>query len=286
MGVARDGWSKATTGRKRRMAARSVARFISIWAAVQVLVASVGAGGGVAQEPSADGGRAIERGISRYEEADFEGAQRALTEAENGQLTRAQVVRLLAARALVHFALGQSEALDRDLAMLASIAPDYRLGERVPPAVREAFAQIATELGGTLDLRLEIEPSPAGTRVHARVEGDRAGLVRRVVLAARHGDGAWQQTDANTLVVPITEGVVEAWAEARGPGSAVLAAIGSAASPTLLRVGGEDTGGSATGLWIGLGAGAATVIGVVVVALVLSAPTDETTRVLGPTIER
>src|SRR3972149_2981841 len=59
----------------------------------------------------ADG--ALDAAVGRYEEADFDGALAALSQAEASGLSRGSYLRLLATRALVHFALGQSEPMLR-----------------------------------------------------------------------------------------------------------------------------------------------------------------------------
>jgi len=243
----------------------------------------------------------IDRGVELYEQADFEGALAALGEAEaSGELERAALVRLLAVRALVDFALNRPEALERDLLMLASLEPGYDLGVRAPPAVRRSFERLREGGDGLLRVVLAVEPMPGGARVVASVHGDRAGMTRRVELAARAPSGEWRRGEDGSVVLPVASGgEVEAWARAVGPGGAVLATAGSEEAPRRLSVpaavpeGGAATGGDAAGsggdtwLWIGVGAGSAVLAAAVVaLVIVLGGSGDGQTVLEGPRIDR
>jgi len=235
----------------------------------------------------------VDEAVARYEGADFEGALEALARAEAGQgLDRAELLRLLATRALVDFALGRSEALDRDLVMLASLEPEYDLGRRAPPAVRQAFEAARGRVRGRLALRVDAAPAPGGLRVRAEVEGDAAGLVRATSISARRPGGPWRTAGGGTLDLAVTHGAVEAWAVARGPGGAPVATAGSAEAPLRLAAPAAERprrrpsgGGNAT-LWIGIGVGAAVAAVATTVLVVVASGADEDTLVGPPRLER
>lgn len=237
---------------------------------------------------------AIDRGVEAYEQADFEGALRALAEAEgSGELDRGELLRLLGTRALVHFALDRHEPLERDLTMLASLEPEYDLGSRAPPAVRRAYDRIRARIDQPLGLDVRVAPTPGGARIWTESRGDRAGMVERVELAARTAGGAWRRGHDGAIVVPgLEDGRVEVWARAIGPGGAVLATAGTERSPREMAVpsaGAAGGGGEAdrTWLWVGIGGGAAVVATVVVVlAIALRGSAGGNTTLLGPTIDR
>lgn len=234
---------------------------------------------------------AIDRGVERYEAADFEGALAALAEAEaSDDLDRTELLRLLAMRALVHFALERHEALSRDLTMLASLEPDFDLGPRAPPAVQRAFDRVRARVTTALSVRLRVEAAPEGARVIAATEGDRAGMTRRIDVRARRAGSAWRDGRDGSVTLAARPGSeVEAIAAAIGPGGARLARAGSEVSPRRLVV----PGGIATEseeppwLWIGVGAGAL-VVGAVAVALAigLGGGSEDETILLGPEIHR
>src|SRR5690242_15135438 len=77
---------------------------------------------------------------ARFDRADLRGALTALGRAEQASdLTRADVITLLEMRALVRFTLGDTGAMEEDLLRLASIDPDHRFGDDIPPDLSEAF---------------------------------------------------------------------------------------------------------------------------------------------------
>jgi len=178
----------------------------------------------------------VDQGVQRYEEADFQGALERLDRAEaSTSLTRSDVVKLLLYRALVHYATGSRDALDADLFRLASLEPRMELARDVPPRVREAFAQARRRVRAPISLEVEVRANGPAIRVTARVVGDDAGLVRSVRVSARqHGRGArWQRrTDAPIdIEVGDDDTAVEYYAEALGPGRAVLVSEGYPAEP-------------------------------------------------------
>ena len=93
----------------------------------------------------------VDRGIEAYENADFETALSSFARAEYAEdLSREDLVVLLHNRALVYFALGDTDSMERDLRRLARIDAGHEMDEAVPPTVRQAFDRV----------RQVTEPSP------------------------------------------------------------------------------------------------------------------------------
>lgn len=232
-------------------------------ASLAILLASPAAAR--AQSPVDDGWR-------RMQEADFEGAAHAFDDAEAGTLTRAELVRTLEGRAHVHYALGEEAALAAALARLAAMAPEHRFAAEAPPELVERFR----ELAGRRRLALEVAlvEGEAEARLEARASGDPGGLVRHVRVAARVDDGPWVEAEDEPLTIPIDPARALAWyGEAIGPGGAIVASDGSRAAPH--RRGAAASGGEPPWGWIGLGAGAAVIAGVVIaVVVVATQPAD------------
>ena len=228
---------------------------------------------------------AVDRGIAAYEQGEFDAARAAFTEAEQSDdLRRDDLVRLLATRALLSFAEGQSEAMLRDLAALATLEPEHDLGPRAPPALRDAFEQ-ARE-GGVLRVSVEGERTPGGVEVRAQVRGDRAGLVRRLSLAAR-SDGPWVRSQAGSVSLTGTPPAVEYHAQAVGPGGATLVEDGTEAVPQriVLPPIEEPSAGGDDGVAIGLGLAAGVVLAAGAVLAVVLVAEQGGDRVDTPAIE-
>jgi hypothetical protein len=245
---------------------------------------------------SAQGAEHIDEGVRLYEEADLTGALEALSRAEEGPLDRSELLRLLLTRALVRFGLGEFGPLERDLLAIATIEPDYDLGVRAPPPLQNAFARAKERVTAPLGLSVELEGMAGGVRLEAVTTGDRAGVVERVVIAARPaGQGEFSRGDGGTLTLPVSAGgEVELYAEAIGPGGAVLATDGTseeprrAAVPAPVAAGGGSAvdSGPNVPLLVGVTVGAAVVVAAVIVAIVLATSGGGGTRPQGPIVER
>lgn len=234
----------------------------------------------------------LDEGVRLYEQAELQAALAALERAAEGTLERADVVRLLATRALVRFALGFFEPLERDLLAIATLEPDYQLGMRAPPPLHAAYERLQGQISGPLRVRIELEALEAGVRLTARTEGDAANVVERVELSARRVGGEWQRGRDGNLVLPVLSGErVELYAEAIGPGSAVLASDGTANAPRTetvppFRRDQPEPAGMSTGAKVGIAAGAAAIVAAVVIVAILVAGGAEGTRPQGPFVER
>jgi hypothetical protein len=244
----------------------------------------------------------IDEGVRHYENADFPRALAAFARAEQSDaLTREDVVELLVRRSLVHFGMNAEPAMREDLRRLATLEPNHVLGAEIPPAVRAAFESVRRGLDGRLSIRVEAGRIPDGMRVSAEVTGDPTGLVRTVRVGARSAGGEWTERDANSVDVPVADGsTVEYYAEAVGPGGAVLAAEGSRGAPRTAGAGGliADGGGGGGGLvddggddgggvpiWVFIGAGVVAVAAVVVIILLATGGESDQTQLSPPIVE-
>lgn len=213
----------------------------------------------------------VDEGWRLMQDADFEGAVRAFDEAEAGTLTRAELTRVLEGRAQVFYALGDEPALTAALGRLAAMSPEHRFAAEAPPELIERFRSLADRRRLRLDVSLDQREAEA--RLEARADGDPGGLVRHVRVAARIEDGAWIEAEDEPLTIPVDASRALAWyGEAIGPGGAVVASDGTRDAPH--RRDGASGDEPPWG-WIGLGAGAAVVIGVVVtIVVVATQPAD------------
>ncbi len=163
----------------------------------------------------------MEAGRFEVAEAAFERAASA-----EGGLTRDGLLRLLARRAELHFAARSIEAMRRDLVRLASLAPDYPLGDHVAPQIRSVFDEVRVG-GGALRLEVRAERTARGAEVSARVHGDPGELVRRVDLRARAAPaGAWVEGERGSVeVLGAALDGVDVELAAVGPGGAELVRV-------------------------------------------------------------
>jgi len=238
----------------------------------------------------------VEQGFHRYAEADFAGALEAFSQAwsANG-LERDDVVRVLAGRAMVHFAMSDTLALNAALASLASLEPEYTFPREAPPELAAGLAEARERIGGQLAIEVAVAWRGPDAELTARTVHGPSGLVSRVVLHA-HGAGARVQTGDDSLVVTDARGHLGYWAEAIGPGGSVLTTLGSATSPLDSSAGmpaiGVDAGGGGGALgggnddssggvtpWLWVGLGAVVVAGAVIaVLLATSGGTSDQTQ--------
>lgn len=220
---------------------------------------------------------ALTRGVERFDEADFSGAIAAFDEAEAGDgLNRADLVDLYVRRASAHLAVGDREAMQRDLRRLASLDPTHAFGPETRPEVRQAFESVR-EGREAVAVDVGHEARPGALRLVGTVVHDPEDLTRRVEIYGRTRGGAWMNSDDGALVVPAVEGaVVEHYVLVIGPGGATIASAGSEDAPLVVRHDGtlvddstsgppitDDGGGDNTAVFV--------IGGVVVVALVVGA---------------
>jgi hypothetical protein len=252
----------------------------------------------------------LEEAARMVEEADFEHALEALESAAAADdLTRADVIRLLSLRSLVNHALRNEREIDADLLRLASVEPGFAFEDTVPPALQTRLARARERLTAPLGLAVEATEIRGGFRIDARVEGDVGTVIRSVAISARLPGGDWVRTEGATASIPVRGGgAVEYYAQAFGPGGAVLLEEGSeddprsvgtpgAGEPDVARGDGATTPtgpiGEGPGArpprrrawpWVLFGTGVAALIAGVVVAAVLI-PQDQGTQLGAPEVD-
>lgn len=151
----------------------------------------------------------IDQARASYEKAHFEQALEELSEASGlDDLTREDALALLTTSALVHFAIGNPDAMRADLSLLAAIEPMHELGDESPPSLRRAFDEARRNVEQPLGVELDLQRQAGRVTARGHAVGHGADRVRRVTVRCREGGGSW------------TEGVGEVGLEA-DPSSSV-----------------------------------------------------------------
>ena len=233
----------------------------------------------------------VDEGRAKYAEADLSGALDAFARAEaSSDLSLDDLLTLLETRVLVQRALGDEDAAARDLRWLASVAPGHELPSEAPPEMARELEDLRASRGGPIAISVEGHATDSGVVLRARVERDPDGMVREVRIHHRELGMPWVTTAATEARVPA--GTVEHWAEAVGPGGAVLATAASAEEPRRFSVEDHDGGEVAAGddgvpLWMWIGGGAVAVGLVVIVAVLIGSGGGESdqTRPGFPSVE-
>lgn len=248
----------------------------------------------------------VDEARSAYDSAQHERGLELLEQAEAGtDLTREDLAELLLVRAMIHRAQHHMDLAEVDLFRLAALDPTRELGREVHPQLRRSFATVRERVQRPIRLDATVERHGGTVEIQVTVNDDVAALTQGFRLHGRADGGRWVDTTDARLTVPAaaSEGV-EYWVEAIGPGGAVIATLGSATNAE--RVEGEDVaagggddlvsvGDGASGSGSGSGSGGgptdeglptwpfivggvgvAVIAAVVILAVVLTQPTDET----------
>jgi len=213
------------------------------------------------------------RASDAFARAEFAAAVEAYDEAAAGEgLTRPQLLELLSGRAIAKHAERDVAGAEQDLVALLSLDPLAELGEMAPPALQRELARLRGELRGPLAIEVVAEPIPDGFVVRTVVREDLAALVRQVRVSWRTDEG-WASATGAEVRVPVRPSL-EYFAEAIGPGGAVLAQEGSEAEPLVARAAitaappvEAPPRGDDVPLIVGLTAGAVVIAAVVAIVL-------------------
>ncbi len=239
----------------------------------------------------------LARAASLFDQADFRGAIAAFDEAEAGDgLRRDELVDLYENRASAYLALGDAGSMGRDLVRLARIDPTHGFAPATRPEVRDAFEEIRAA-HRALELRARQAVEVGGARFSAQVENDGESLVRSIRVYARVVGGEWMSGEGSVFVPATTNMEIEHYAEATGPGGAIVASAGAAdaparftyTAPTALETNGPGVDSTphhrGNGLVIGLVAGGIVLVAVaVVLSIVLTSSGNDITQPDPPTI--
>jgi hypothetical protein len=171
-----------------------------------------------AAHPDLDEGRRL------ASELEFEPALAAFERAlGSGDLTREELVELLAERALLLHALHRHNDLVEDFVWLSALDPDHRLDLRAPPDLTAIWTSVRDQGRGALKVGLDAHATAAGELdAKASLSGTvPQGARARIVL--REPGGSWQSVDSSELREALPAGGLELYAEALGLGHVVVA---------------------------------------------------------------
>lgn len=197
-----------------------------------LLVLALGVLGGVTAPGAARAHPDLDAAIAHAEEADFDAALGSFDAAiASGELTRDELVQLLAERALVLHALNRDQALGRDLSLLAMLAPDRELGRAAPPPLIARWTELRTSQAAPLSVGGACVPTASGAEISAQVEGLRDAELGQVFIHTRGAGGRWVQKQASSVDISSGDDVREFYVEVRGLGGIQLAADGSPDAP-------------------------------------------------------
>jgi hypothetical protein len=240
----------------------------------------------------------LARAGALIEDADFESAREVLRTLAAGEgFSESDVLVWLELSMLVEFAIGGTPP-EPELGALLALDPDRQLGEAVPPDLRDALDALRARPHPPLEIAVEATSTAGRYRLRAVVSNDGASIVREPRVFARPaGERSWRASEDGALAIETAAAELAYYAEAIGPGGAVVARQGSADAPLVLRsqarapevepVVPEDDGDFPVAAVAIVSAGTAVAIGVaVVLALVLpvspSSPLDRPTFPLPP----
>lgn len=194
----------------------------------------------------------IEQARDAYNSARHEQALELLERAEDGDdLTREDLAELLTLRAMAHRARRQMDLAEVDLFRLASLDPEHELGRRVHPTLRQLFATVLERVPGPVNLDVDAQRAGDVVTVRASINDDVAALAQGFRIHARSVSGSWQTSSQAELALSVMpRDAAEYFAEALGPGGAVIASEGSAAAPLRLEPGATNESGG-----VGVGGG-------------------------------
>lgn len=242
---------------------------------------------------------------SLYDAARFAEAIDAYDRAlEADSLTRRDVLEILRGRALANLAVSRESAADRDIRTLLSLDPDATLGDEAPPAVQRHVDELRASALTPLAISGTAIPTSERWTVQVVVRGDVGRLVQRLAVFRRDEDGTFEPTETERRSVEYPPASTLAYyVVAYGPGDSVLATQGSAESPVLVDGGMEPSieeppietppideppiedppppTRNRRNLWIGLGAGGAALL-VILIAVGVAAGGSNVTQPSAP----
>lgn len=245
-----------------------------VFLTAQILVLAQGSArvGAQANEVS-EGARAVAAGRALYEAGELELSLDALEAAlARTDLARDDAVRALETALLIQWIRHDSEAVLASLRTLAGLIQREDAPPDFPPRLAAEFARVRAAATEAV-VRGRVEVAPREVRVRAEVERDSMGLVRELIVHARHGAGPFESGLGELRVVRERWASVHYFIEARGPGGVLVAHQGSREAPVTfaLEAGGPATSHDEDGsepspwIWIALGGGAAIAAAIVLV---------------------
>jgi len=212
-------------------------------------------------------------------EADFDAALAAFERAEReGGLSRADLVELLAQRSIIDHALRNEPAMQLDLGRLAALEPEYRFGLEALPQVRTSFDRLRLEVQ-PLKLELWLRKEHEQLEISAQYGRPPPQLVLDDRVYVRVHGQAWRSAPGRVAIANPERQPVEYYAEAFGPGGALLIARGSRERPLRFVYEGpaaQAPSGDASKLWWILGGSAVLLAGAAIVIVAMVSENDHT----------
>jgi hypothetical protein len=233
----------------------------------------------------------LDRAIRLSGELEFQSALRAFQKAlDSNSLTKAELTKLLAERALLLHGLRRQPEVVSDFRWLAAVDPGHQLDRRAPPDLTAVWESVRREVGGASSVELRDESAPGLLRLRPLVKGARPeGL--HIEAFFRTADGPFEPIDEATGVErELPQGAeVQGYATLTGLGQVTLSSAGSAENPLRFQVpaagaepvayatGGADAPARIERKWLWIG-GAVAVVAVGVITAVVLADRGEDSR--------
>jgi hypothetical protein len=219
----------------------------------------------------------------------FEPASAALDAAlGRSDLTREDLLTIYEAEVFIDFANGDSAAVRDNLVRIAALDPDHAFDANYFPAdVSDVFRDIVSDRDGALAIEAEAVVLASGEfEVRGRVRND-PGLSEDVRVFGRGAGGEWASGSGTLRVAPEGAKRGEFYAEAVGPGGAILARDGQEASPLSVDLAvatADEGGGVPVWVWIVGGVVLAGIAVTIIAVAATSGGVSDDTQPTGPMV--
>jgi hypothetical protein len=205
-------------------------------------------------------------------------------------LTRDDLIAVFEASVFIDFATGDPAAMRTSLEGIAALDPSHSFDANYfPNDVTDVFDEIVRERTGRLTVTAEAVVLASGEfEVRGSAENDPGGLTRDVRVYGRGAGGEWASDARSVRVDPEGAESGEYYAEAIGPGGAVVAQDGSQGAPLSLDLAlgaNSSDGGVPVWVWVAGAAGLAAIAVIVIIAVVASSGgVSDDTQPSGPMV--
>ncbi|MBW2465344.1 MAG: hypothetical protein JRH11_27095 [Deltaproteobacteria bacterium] len=184
-------------------------------------------------------------------------------------LSRQDLITMYEARVFISYAGGDRSALVADLERIAALDPEHSFDPNYYAAeVTDAFAETVRNRAGRLALEAEALLLASGDlEIRSEIHNDPGDLVQNVQIYGRAVGEDWERGEGSLRTEISGDQGAEYYAQAVGPGGAIVATHGSEGAPLLFE--GEGGGaGEAVPLWVWIGGASVIVAAVIIIAAV------------------
>jgi len=183
-------------------------------------------------------------------------------------LSRRDLIAVYEARVFISYAGGDRSALAEDLERIAALDPDHSFDRNYYATdVTDAFAEAVQNRAGRLALEAEALLLASGElEVRGEIHNDPGDLVRTVQLYGRAIGEDWTEAGGSLRMDISGDDSAEYYAEAVGPGGAIVATHGSEGAPLIFE--GDGSGGGGVPLWVWIGGASVVVAAIIIIAAV------------------